>query len=285
MQRINHAGLPEGHATSATAAVLGYHNALLSETHTFNSHIVNNLIVSYQHENSSRGPLAGGISVADLSVNIWQPAFKQINQIQVGSDFTVGDNPQGQFLRNGYTLRDDLHDLIRSHSLSFGLTAEIAKMDINNLYQQPGVFGFNSNNTGDVMASFLFGYLNTFGQASGQFTNTRGKFFGFYVEDSWKLSKNFNLNYGLRYEPLYPWHDIQHRMEGFSLANYIAGIHSTVYPNAPIGMQFAGDPGFLSNGVPNEYTHFMPALDLRGTSLETASSVFEVAVERFMILV
>jgi hypothetical protein len=76
--------------TYADQANIHYYNSLLSETHIFNSHILNNLILSYQIENASRGPLPGAISVADLGVNIWQPAFKQINQIQVN-----GGSPNG----------------------------------------------------------------------------------------------------------------------------------------------------------------------------------------------
>jgi hypothetical protein len=96
--------------TYADQADIHYYNSLLSETHIFNSHILNNLILSYQIENASRGPLPGAISVADLGVDIWQPAFKQINQIQVNggapNGFNVGDNPQGAFRRANYTLGD-----------------------------------------------------------------------------------------------------------------------------------------------------------------------------------
>ena len=59
--------------TYADEANINYYNSLISETHTFNGHILNNFILSYQIENDSRGPLPGSISVADLGVNIWQP--------------------------------------------------------------------------------------------------------------------------------------------------------------------------------------------------------------------
>lgn len=244
--------------TYSDQADIRYHNALIAETHTFGTHIVNNFLVNYQHENSTRGPLPGGISVADLGVNIWQPATKQINQIQVaGGYFTIGDNPQGQFLRNNYTLRDDLHDLVGNHSLSFGLTGEVSKFDMNNLYQQPGTFSFNSNNTNDAIASFLLGYVGTFNQSSGQFANLRGKFFGFYVQDSWHLNRRLTVNYGLRFEPFVPEYDAQKRMGGFSPQAYALGLHSTLYPNGPIGLLFEGDPGYSSN-INNSYSHFMP---------------------------
>jgi Carboxypeptidase regulatory-like domain len=241
-------------------ADIHYYNSLISETHTFNSHLLNNLILSYQIENANRGPLPGSISVADLGVNIWQPAFKQINQIAVSGFFTIGDNPQGAFRRANYTLGDDVHVLVGSHSLTFGLHGENAKVDVNNLFQQPGLFTFNANITNNAIASFLTGYLQNFAQASGQFLNLRGHFWGFYGQDSWKMTRRVTLNYGVRYEPFLPWHEKAGRMGSFFPALYAAGTHSTVYPLAPAGLAFAGDKGFNPNGVANIYTHFMPRL-------------------------
>jgi hypothetical protein len=255
--------------TYADQADIHYYNSLISETHTFNSHILNDLILSYQIDNASRGPLPGGINVADLGVNIWQPAFKQINQILVSGFFTLGDNPQGAFRRANYTLGDDVHVLVGSHSLTFGFHGENAKVDVNNLFQQPGLFTFNANITNNAIASFLLGYVQNFAQASGQFLNLRGHFYGFYGQDSWKMSRRFTLNYGVRYEPFLPWHEKAGRMGSFFPSLYAAGTHSTVYPLAPAGLRFAGDPGFNPNGVPNIYTHFMPrvgfAWDVFGT--------------------
>lgn len=246
--------------TYADQADIKYYNSLISETHTFSSRILNNFDLTYQIENSSRGPLPGGISVADLGVNIWQPAFKQINQILVSGFFTVGDNPQATFRRTNYTLGDDLHVLIGTHNLTFGFHGENAKVDVNNLFQQPGLFTFNANITNNAIASFLLGYVQNFSQASGQFLNLRGHFYGFYGQDSWKMTRRFTLIYGLRYEPFLPWHEQQGRMGSFFPSLYAAGTHSTVYPLAPAGLQFAGDPGFNPNGVPNIYSHFMPRL-------------------------
>jgi hypothetical protein len=250
-------------------ADIHYYNSLISETHTFNSRILNNLILSYQIENANRGPLPGSINVADLGVNIWQPAFKQINQIAVSGFFTIGDNPQGAFRRANYTLGDDVHILVGSHSLTFGFHGEDAKVDVNNLFQQPGLFTFNANITNNAIASFLTGYVQNFSQASGQFLNLRGHFYGFYAQDSWKMSRRLTLNYGVRYEPFLPWHEKEGRMGSFFPSLYAAGTHSTVYPLAPAGLVFAGDTGFNPNGVANIYSHFMPRLgfawDIFGT--------------------
>jgi Carboxypeptidase regulatory-like domain len=255
--------------TYTDQANIHYYNALISEAHTFSSHLLNNFILSYQLEDASRGPLPGSIDVADLGVNIWQPAFKQINQITVTNFFTLGGNPQADFARANYTLGDDLHWQLGNHNLSFGFHGELAKVDVNNLFQQPGLFTFNANVTNNAIASFLLGYVSNFSQASGQFLDLRGKFFGFYAQDSWKMTRRLTLDYGVRYEPFIPWHEQQGRMGSFFPSLYASNTHSTVFPLAPAGLQFAGDPGFNRNGIANIYDHFMPrvgfAWDVFGT--------------------
>jgi hypothetical protein len=255
--------------TYADQADIKYYNSLISETHTFNNRVLNNLIFSYQILNASRGPLPGGISVNDLGVNIWQPAFKQINSIAAPGFFSIGDNPQGFFRRSNYTLVDDVHYLVGKHNLGFGFHLEVSKVDVNNLFRQPGNFTFNSTNTNDAIASFLFGYTFEFSQASGQFFNARDNFYGAYFQDSWKIKPRLTLNLGVRYEPFIPWRESQGRMGSFFPTLWASGTHSTVYPLAPAGLRFAGDPGFNSRGVNSAYDHFMPrvgfAWDVFGT--------------------
>ncbi|MBO0723127.1 MAG: TonB-dependent receptor, partial [Blastocatellia bacterium] len=59
--------------TYADQAQITYHDALISETHTFSDRLLNNFSLSYGQINAARGPLDGGISVTDLGVNIWNP--------------------------------------------------------------------------------------------------------------------------------------------------------------------------------------------------------------------
>ena len=252
--------------TYSDQATIRYHNALISEQHIFSSRMLNNFILSYQIDDAARGPLPGAPNVNDLGVNVWQPDFSQINQITVGNStasnfFTIGDNPAASFRRNNYTLGDDFHWEHGGHSIAFGVHWELAKVDIANDFQQPGIFIFNSNPTNTVpMADFLLGGLVTLQQASGQYFENRYHVQGYYAQDVWKIGRRFTLNYGIRYEPFSPQHEAAGRQGEFSPTAWSAGQISTTHPTALAGLLFPGDSGFVNNMIYPVYTHVMPRL-------------------------
>lgn len=246
--------------TYSDGSNIDYQNVLISETHTFTDSLLNNFILSYQREYSTRGPLAGGINANDLGIPIWQPSFKSIQSMSIANYFSVGDNPYATFLRSNMTLADDLHWVKGQHNIAFGFHGEIAKVDVVNQNGQPGTFSFSATNGNTSLANFLFGYLATFSQNSGQFQQNRAKFFGGYAQDSWKVSRRLVLNYGLRYEPYIPLHEKGNRMGQFNPEAYAAGQKSTLYPNAPAGLLFAGDPGVPVDGIRAVYSNFMPRI-------------------------
>jgi hypothetical protein len=248
--------------TYSDQATIRYHSALLSETHTFSSSMLNTISLSYQIDNASRGPLPGAPNVNDLGVKMWQPAFKQINQIRVGANgslFNIGDNPAATFRRNNYTLAEDFHWVHGNHTMAFGFHGEQAKVDVDNQFQQPGQFTFDTSaSNASPMADFLLGGVTVFAQASGQYFNNRYHVLGFYGQDSWKVARRLTLNFGLRYEPFLPQHEKLERQGMFSSDARAAGQISTTHPTALAGLLFPGDQGFVENMINPVYTHFMP---------------------------
>ena len=256
-------------------------NGLVSETHTFTPTVVNVFALNYAREADQRGAPAGSPSVADFGVNIWQPPDKALQSISVSGFFTIGDNPKARFTRNNWTLNNDLHWIKGDHTFSFGFHGEISRMDIDSQYQEPGAFTFTADPTNSAIASFQIGYLRTLTQGSGQFFNNRNEFIGLYASDSYRVSKRLTLNYGVRWEPFFPWKELKHRITQFNQADYYAGIVSSVYTNAPPGLRFPGDSGMPEYGVNSNYKDFEPrvgfAWNVTGdgkTSLRGGAGVF-----------
>jgi len=267
--------------TYADQALNLVQNGLVSETHTFGPTVVNVFTLNYAREADQRGAPAGTPSVNDFGVNMWQPPDKALQSISVSGFFTIGDNPKARFTRNNWTLADDLHWTKGNHTLSFGFHGEISRMDIDSQYQEPGAFTFTADTTNSAVASFEIGYLRTLTQGSGQFFNNRNQFVGLYATDSYRVNKRLTLNYGLRWEPFFPWKEMKHRITQFNPADYYAGVVSSVYTNAPPGLRFPGDSGMPENGVNSNYKDFEPrvgfAYDLTGdgkTSLRAGAGVF-----------
>lgn len=259
---------PSNLLTYADQSTIPVTSALVSETHPFAPQLLNNLVVNYSREESTRGPVSGVPNIASYGVDIPQPAANALAGLSVNGFFNFGTNALAIFQRNNYTLSDDVHWVKGRHSMAFGVHAELSKVDIHSNFNNSGTFSFNSDITKYAMASFLLGYLFSFQQGSGQYLNDRAQFTGFYAQDSWKVTPRLTLNYGVRYEPYEPWQEVNHKIMQFSPAAYAAGRTSTVYPLAPRGLLFPGDSGVPEQGVNPSFKNVMPrfgfAYDVRG---------------------
>jgi Carboxypeptidase regulatory-like domain len=250
-----------------------YQNVLLSETHTFTSSLLNNLVLNYQREVSLRGGPPGSPDITAFGVNnIWQPNTGPYMAASVSGYFKVGSSAFAEFERNNYTLNDDIHWVKGAHSIAFGGHVELSKFDVTNVYTSYGSFSFalsgSSVPTGNVnaMADYQVGFMNSFSQGEFEQVNDRNNFPSVYAEDSWKATRNLTLNYGLRWEMFAPWADHLGKQTAFSPSEYAANQTTPQYalqttagtPGLPAGYVLSGDPGFPVNGVRNQYKQFMP---------------------------
>jgi len=67
--------------------------------------------------------------------------------------------------------------------------------------------------------------------------------FGLYAQDSGKVSKRLAVNLGVRWDPFFGHTDPYGHTSRFSQAAFDAGVRSSIYKNAPVGLLFPGDPG------------------------------------------
>jgi outer membrane receptor protein involved in Fe transport len=215
-------------------------------THTFTPSLLNELRVTAQRLDSLQG-IPGGKSPtpAQLGTHIISddPTGPPLLAFE-GSNLDIGYSPQGptKEIDNTYIFADNLSWTKGKHNLKFGFSFSPYQNNTTYDYYVNGLYSFYGPSTtvgsGLDLADFLMGNPDEYLQFGRAPSNIRSHQYAGYLQDSWKLTKHFTLNLGLRYEYAQPKYDTQGR--SFS---YVAGDQSTRFPNAPAGLVFPGDAG------------------------------------------
>jgi hypothetical protein len=197
------------------------------------------------------GYVQGGLGVIPVD-----PATEGVAPIGLygatGLGFGLPDGTTGQF-NNTFQLSDNFSKIVGKHTLKFGGEVRYLQINERNTYTSNGYFEFYGNETGSDFADYLIGAPDMFIQSSRQFLDSRTKYFGIYGQDTYKVTPNFTINYGLRWEASQPFYDTRGKIEAF-----VPGLQSTVYPDAPTGWVFPGDPGIPKTLAPTDWNNFGP---------------------------
>ena len=218
---------------------------------------VNRTAVARIHEPNFSAP---SIGVKSYSV------FPDFIVLSVTGGFNLGGGTQSlaTFRTTTYQANDDVSMIAGKHQIAFGVT--LAHWRVNQFAHtnDPGTYAFNGTATGLGMADFLLGKLSTMTNGSQVGWGTRENYAAVYLADVWKATPRLTVNYGARWEPFLPLKLTLGIPYAFDDDRFHKGIKSKVYPNAPAGLYFSGDPGFPTNGsfVNNRLGIFNPRLGL-----------------------
>lgn len=153
-----------------------------------------------------------------------------------------------------HQIANDFSWIKGNHQFSFGGNWIRSVQNVYGPLEGDGFFSFNGQSTGLSMADFLLGDVATFTQQGIQYDDERYHYVGAYAQDNWKVTPHLSVNYGLRWEPFIGGSFATGYVEHFSQALFNENVHSTIYPNAPAGLEFPGDAGFQTNDRPSN-TH------------------------------
>lgn len=199
--------------------------------------------------------------------------------------------------QNTYQIVDNFSKLIGGHSFKFGGDYRLIKY-IQNLPTDPnGSFGFTrggSNTTGDALANFILGLPSEYDQGSIANQRLHSHEVNLYAQDTWRVRPDLTLNYGLRWELNTPY------VEKNNELNYIqpplpgqAPPQSKMFPTAPPGYLFAGDPGVPRGIARPQYRNFSPRIGLAFSPgwfgpgklvIRSAYGMFYNPIEQFVLL-
>jgi hypothetical protein len=115
--------------------------------------------------------------------------------------------------------------------------------------------GSHGATQGTNWADYLIGKPISFGQYTPYYGNEHTVQFGFYAQDTFKVSSRLTLNLGIRYDLVSPWREIEHDS---AAVNFNPSYQSTRFPTAPPGLEFPGDPGVPAGIMFMDKSNFAP---------------------------
>ena len=223
--------------------------AALGDTKTLGATAVNELHLSYLRDFTNLGQPVGGRNASLVS-----QGFANAD----GSPSIVALNPNGQGVENlnlngystgaaanqliqtnnTYQITDSFSKVLGNHTLKFGAEFHADQVNAHAIAQFNGSFVFSGTETGVDFADFLIGVPSQYNQSQLNPFYARNKYVGAFAQDSWHLRPNLTLNYGIRWDRVAPWSEKYNQISTFE-----AGAQSEVFPGAPAGILYPGDPG------------------------------------------
>ena len=152
---------------------------------------------------------------------------------------------------NTYSLSDDFTVVRGNHQFGFGGAVAMSDWQTESNVRSMGPMSFSGGATGLPLADFLLGRVFEFREATPFRQDIKQPYFALYAQDTWRMSPNVTVNYGARWEPWFPQDSVDQAVYTFDVDRMWNNTRSTVYPQAPAGLYYPGDPGFPGNSGMN----------------------------------
>ncbi len=140
---------------------------------------------------------------------------------------------------------DAFSRIVGKHGLKFGGEMHASQINTHPDVVFNGSFGFNGSETGVDFADFLLGVTSSYTQGQAESFYNRNLYMAAFAQDSWKAERSLTLNYGVRWDRIRPWLEKYNQLQ-----TLVKGEQSQVFPGAPLGLVFPGDPGVPASLAP-----------------------------------
>jgi len=165
--------------------------------------------------------------------------------LTVAGSFTFGWGPLALRTvdQNAYQVGHDVTLVRGAHQFAVGGTWSYD--NVVSLAHSRGVGGISitANNTGNALGDFMLGRLTEMRQSMPSTNSPSQQYIGLYAQDAWRMNDRLTLNYGVRWEPFFPfvWQENPYggiRVYNFDVDAFKAGQKSSVFPAAPAGFTY-----------------------------------------------
>ncbi len=261
----------------------------LGEAFTISSRTVNTAHLTIMRRRNNRGYAPSDINAATLGVNLYQAEPNGL-QMTITNKFNIGGgtNSVSHFNDNTLAFDDDVTLLRGKHQVVFGGQWVWNQLNISNAYESNGTFTFDGryglngpNGTsagGDPNLDLMMGAMSAFQQSKMQQNALRAPIPSLYVQDTFHATTRLTMTGGLRWAPEYMPVDVFNRGTIFSMSAFLANQVSSVYPNAPAGTLFYGDPGVSRQFTKNSPWQFSPNFGLSFDPVGDGKTVIRAGV-------
>lgn len=198
---------------------LGNQNLAINDTHVFNAHLVNDLVLGYAHIRRDIDSYGTGVTVQDVGMyRANESVFNLLPALTFQNALGLSGTTVGRFQRTAnFDYRDTLSWLIRRHTLRIG--AETIRSEYNevgvpatplgtlafNVGIADSIYGSSSlGNSGDLaFRDFLVGAPTSISSTSGvPRYHIRFQNYVAFLQDDYQVSQKLTLNLGFRYDHL-----------------------------------------------------------------------------------
>ncbi|MBI4909038.1 MAG: carboxypeptidase regulatory-like domain-containing protein [Acidobacteria bacterium] len=246
---------PANYLAVVTARTWDNRSVSVSDTHVISPRVLNSFLFAYNHTDGPVSPIYPSKSIADLGAKMYNDKQPQYHLTVAGYFGTLNTGDTNNFFRDEYQFSDTVRWSRGKHQFTFGGEVGHGVGDVVNNFRANGQFAWNGSApfTTDSLADFFIGKFFTMVQGIGEYKNTRFNILALYADDSWKVTRRFTLNLGVRWDPYFPYTDSLGKLSAWR-----PGQQSTRYPNAPRGVLYPGDPGLPDGGFNTAWNNIAP---------------------------
>ena len=240
----------------------------LGDTKSFGATMVNEFHLSYMRDNTNLGQPVGGRNVSLVSqgfanangapsIVALDPNGQNVENLNFNAYSTGAAANQLIQVNNTYQISDSFSRVLGNHTMMFGAEFHADQVNAAPIAQFNGSFVFSGTETGVDFADFLIGVPSQYNQSQLNPFYARNKYVGLFGQDSWRVLPSLTLNYGLRWDRLAPWSERYNQ-----ISTFVPGAQSVVFPGAPTGILYPGDPGVPNTLAPIDALDFSPRVGL-----------------------
>jgi hypothetical protein len=149
-------------------------------------------------------------------------------------------------------IEDTFNWTLGNHQVKTGGSFFYNQYREDGVYYGSGLATFSGSFTGNALADFLEGRAASLRQNSGVHHRFHQPDPALFIQDDWRITHRFTLDLGVRWEAYAAF------TGGNTEGTFEPFVQSKRFPNAPLGLLTAGDPGVPDGIVPTQWHNFVP---------------------------